>query len=263
MRYQYWQDRDKQRKLPIVFKSDYRRAHDVYYLHWHKAVEIVLVLDGQLQIKNNERTFEGKAGHLYILHSTHLHSFQVGAGGARYHCLILPSDIFASKEFFRSDMPYETDDATCRRIYNEAWEIYHQKPSYYEEQVMGLLLQLYGRLASLGGEQKAGDEHSINAVVRRAMTYIEQHFSEHLTIEDVAAAVNVSRHHLCHVFKAFTGTTPAHYWQAIRCDAARQMLRRGSSVAEAAEACGFSSYPYFAKVYKGRFGINPGEDKLR
>ena len=111
MRYQYWQDRDKQKKLPIVFKSDYRRAHDVYYLHWHKAVEIVLVLDGQLQIKNNERTFEGKAGHLYILHSTHLHSFQVGAGGARYHCLILPSDIFPSKEFFRADLPYETDDA--------------------------------------------------------------------------------------------------------------------------------------------------------
>ena len=128
---------------------------------------------------------------------------------------------------------------------------------------MGLLLQLYARLASLGGEQKAGDNRSINATVRRAMTYIENHYAERLSIEQIAAAVNVSRYHLCHIFKEVLGITPAHYWQRIRCDAARGLLRRGASVAEAAETCGFSSYPYFAKIYQKQFGVLPIEDKIK
>ncbi len=263
MRYQFWQDRDKRNKLPIVFKTDCRRPFDVFYLHWHKAVEIILIKRGQVQIKNNDRTFTGKAGEIYIIHSTHLHSFQIGEDGGDYHCLILPDDIFSSKDFFRAPLPFMTTDAVCKRIYDEAWEIYQQKPPYYEEQMIGLILQLYARLAALGGEQTAGDERSVSATVRRAMDYIESHYADKLAIEDIAAAVNVSRHHLCHIFKEVTGTTPAHYWQAIRCDEARKLLRRGASVAEAADACGFSSYPYFAKVYQKQFGINPNEDKIK
>ena len=265
MRYQYWQDRDKQIKLPIVFKPDNRPAHDIYYLHWHKAVEIIMVYEGEVQIKNNERTFQGKPGEMYVIHSTHLHSFQMGDVGGEYHCLILPDDIFPSKDFFRADLPFMTTDADCKRLYEEAWQVYHQKPPapFYEERVLGLILQLYAHLAALGGTQQAGDDHTFNTTIRRAMAYIETHYAEKLTIENIAAAVNVSRHHLCHIFKNVTGTTPAHYWQATRCDAARRMLRKGSSVAEAAEACGFSSYPYFAKVYQKHFGVLPNEDKIK
>lgn len=263
MRYQYWQDRDKGKKLPIVFKTDRRRPYDVYYPHWHKAVEILLIIDGQVQIKNNDRLFEGKAGEMFIIHSTHLHSFQMGATGGSYYCLILPGDIFPSKAFFQSPLPYKTTDAHCIRIFNDAWQIYQQQPPFYEEQIMGLILQLYACLAANGNEQTVEDSRSVNLTVRTAMSYIEQHFAEKLTIEDVAAAAGISRHHLCHVFKSFTNTTPAHYWQAIRCDAARHMIRHGASVAEAAEACGFSSYPYFAKVYRKQFGSLPSEDKIK
>ncbi len=263
MRYQFWQDRNNQKKLPIVFKPDRRPAHDVYYLHWHKAVELILVKQGHVTIKNNDRTFLGRAGELYIIHSTHLHSFQMDENGAEYYCLILPNDIFPSKEFFRASLPFTTTDPDCIRLYKEAWEVYHQKPAYYEEQMIGLILQLYAKLAALGGEQMAGDDRSVNATVRRAMSYIESHYAEKLIIEDIAAAVNVSRHHLCHIFKEVTGTTPAHYWQTIRCDAAKRMLRRGASVAEAADACGFSSYPYFAKIYYQQFGVLPSEDKIK
>lgn len=263
MRYQFWQDHDKRNKLPIVFKTDPRPPHDVYYLHWHKAVEIILISKGQVQIKNNEQLFDGKAGELYIIHSTHLHSFQTGTEHAHYYCLIVPDNIFPTKEFFLAPMPYVTGDPSCIALYQQAYQTYIEKPPYYEEAVQGLLLQLYARLAALGGSQTAEDTRPINTTVRQAMRYIEQNYASHLNIQDIADALGISRHHLCHIFKQVTGTTPAHYWQNIRCDAARKELRHGASVAEAAEACGFSSYPYFAKIYRQKFGIPPSEDKIK
>lgn len=263
MRYQFWQDRDKQRKLPIVFKTDVRPPRDVYYLHWHKAVEIILVKSGDVFIKNNERTFHGRPNEMYVLHSNHFHSFQMGEKGCEYDCLIIPKELFPYKEFFQAAMPYMTTDADCIRLYNYAHGLYLQQGPFYEETVLGLLIQLYAGLATLGGEQTVGDERAVNATVRQAMHYIENHYSENLTIEDIANAVNISRHHLCHIFKDVAGITPAHYWQRIRCDEARKLLRHGASVAEAADACGFSSYPYFAKVYQKQFGILPSEDKAR
>ncbi|MBR5782797.1 MAG: helix-turn-helix transcriptional regulator [Clostridia bacterium] len=73
--------------------------------------------------------------------------------------------------------------------------------------------------------------------------------------------MGISRYHLCHIFKIVTGNTASHYWQSVRCEKARRMLRKGHSVAETAEKCGFASPAYFSKVYRKCFSVLPGADK--
>ncbi len=263
MRYQYWRDRYETDKLPIVFKIDQWPPQEIYYSHWHKSVEILLMLEGLVEIRNNNKTFVAKPGEMYIIHSTHSHAFRVGNRPAKYYCLLLDENLFPKQSFFNSPLPYMTDNKECIALYQKAWEVYQARPPFYEETVLGLLLQMYAALAALSSEQTVEDSRSVNLTVRAAIRYIQHHFGEKICIDDIAAAVGISRDRLCHTFKEVTGTTPALYWQNVRCDTARQMLRSGSSVTETAEACGYSSAPYFAKVYKKHFSILPSEEKIK
>ncbi|MBQ6947173.1 MAG: helix-turn-helix domain-containing protein [Clostridia bacterium] len=263
MRYQYWRDHFDEGQLPIVFKIDEWPPREIYYSHWHKSVEILLITEGMVEIFNNDRSFCGRPGEMYVIHSTHEHSFRIGDQPTSYFCLMLSENLFPNKNFFVTPLPFMTTDKHCIELYEKAWEVYQSQPKFYEETVLGLLLQLYAALANVGAEQPFIDNHSINLTVRDAIRYIQHHYPEKLCIEDIATAVGVSRHHLCHIFKEVTGTTPALYWKSVRCDEARQMLRKGASVAETAEACGFSSAPYFAKVYYKHFAILPSDDKAK
>lgn len=100
-------------------------------------------------------------------------------------------------------------------------------------------------------------------VIPQVIRYITAHFSEPLTLEDVAAEFFVSKSYLNRHFKAYTNSTVYAYIMALRLTHARRMLREGIPAVEAGRECGFSDYSTFYKAFKTQTGLSPQQFKSK
>ncbi|WP_075183074.1 AraC family transcriptional regulator [Pantoea sp. 1.19] len=100
--------------------------------------------------------------------------------------------------------------------------------------------------------------------IARALRRIEQHFAEHLSVERLAAEVNMSVSAFHHNFKAVTSTSPLQYLKSYRLHQARGLLaQEGIRASTAAMRVGYESASQFSREFKRYFGITPGEEIAR
>jgi AraC-like DNA-binding protein len=94
--------------------------------------------------------------------------------------------------------------------------------------------------------------------LNRAMDFIEDHLSEQVKLEDIAASVGLSRMHFASQFRRATGVRPHEYLLKRRIDRAQQLLRSSQQrVLDVALECGFQSHAHFATVFKKIVGETP------
>lgn len=251
--------------LPLIFRDDTLQGdfHEMY-MHWHEAVEILYIVEGELRVFSGMEQKMAKQGDLVCIHAGHMHLYESITPRCHYYCLIFPREALDSKELYQSALPRITDDAVAAEWAGQLIEVLLEKPPFYRERARGLLAQLYVRLVGIGGEENLGNEPRPTRLVKNVMEYVSQHYYQpNISIERVAQAVGVSRSHLCHVFKEVTGQSVSSYWQRLRCDQGRRFLLDGYTVAEAAEWSGFSSQSYFCRAYQKHFGVLPSKDRVK
>ena len=82
---------------------------------------------------------------------------------------------------------------------------------------------------------------------------------EEFSIDQMAEQMNMSRSSFYRKIKALTDMTPIDYMKTRRLERAAQLLRQGVRITDVSEQVGFTSSSYFAKCFKGRFGVLPKE----
>lgn len=96
--------------------------------------------------------------------------------------------------------------------------------------------------------------------VRKAVRYLQEHLSEHVTLGDAAAAAGFSEAYFGRLLKEETGRTFTDFLQNLRIERSCAYLENpGMSVAEIASACGFQDQSYFSRIFRQRTGRTPGE----
>ena len=98
-------------------------------------------------------------------------------------------------------------------------------------------------------------------LVRRAAEFLDGHFDDSPSLEDVAAHVKVSPAHLQRTFRRLTGLSPAAYAEAKRMECLRSELEAGSSVTDAVYAAGFGSGSRVYEKSNAVLGMTPGAYK--
>lgn len=90
------------------------------------------------------------------------------------------------------------------------------------------------------------------------LCYIREHFAEDISVDAIAAQLNVSRTECFRCFKRFTHKTPVEYINEYRLtQAAKLLMETSSPVTSICAACGFSNSSYFSKRFKERYGDTP------
>ncbi|MDY6875690.1 MAG: AraC family transcriptional regulator [Chloroflexota bacterium] len=91
----------------------------------------------------------------------------------------------------------------------------------------------------------------------RAITFINDHLSDDLNLEQIAQAAHFSPFHFHRIFAAIIGETPHKFMSRVRLERAANMLVKmpSFSITEIALACGFSSSATFARSFKKHFGV--------
>ncbi|MEU5026871.1 AraC family transcriptional regulator [Streptomyces milbemycinicus] len=100
--------------------------------------------------------------------------------------------------------------------------------------------------------------------VRAAAAWIFGHYTEPLSIDEIAAVAHMSPATLHRHFKAATGMSPLKFQKHLRLQEARRRLVAGNTTAaQAAEAVGYISATQFNREYRRAYGLPPGQDAAR
>ena len=106
--------------------------------------------------------------------------------------------------------------------------------------------------------QKTSEDAEPEDAAERAVRYIDKHYHETLTLEQISEKFNISLSHLCRQFKRITGTPFTEYVTGKRIDRACILLRETQlPIAQIGEQVGYPDYFYFNKVFKKVRGVSP------
>ncbi len=109
-------------------------------------------------------------------------------------------------------------------------------------------------------ETPAAEVRTGNHDVRMLILYLQQHYTEHISLDTLAATVNLNRSYLCRLFKRETGESLFQYLARLRLErAAGLLLQEELSIREAAARVGIDDPFYFTRMFKKQYGVAPSE----
>jgi AraC family transcriptional regulator len=95
-------------------------------------------------------------------------------------------------------------------------------------------------------------------LVGKALWYIETHFAEDISLEDVAAMADVSRFHMSRAFALATGRSVMRHVRGRRLTEAARALSSGApNILSIALDAGYSSHEAFTRAFRDQFGVTP------
>ncbi|MBU5481887.1 AraC family transcriptional regulator [Blautia sp. MSJ-19] len=243
--------------------------------HWHEEIEFGYVLNGQIEITLANRTYIVQKNHGYFTNSNVLSRFSkatdtVLAHTHLFHPIFLSGhfkSIFETKYLdpvihnknidaliFTGKTPNQQKILQKLR---QASALQHQEN--VEFQTRNLFSELWLLLLE---EIKEQPTHTVNFQnqerVQNMLTFIHAHYSEKLTLNDIAAAASVSTRECIRCFRNTIRQTPLEYVMEYRLNMAKRLLDDTEiSITEVSYHCGFSSNAYFGKIFREKCGMTP------
>jgi AraC-like DNA-binding protein/ligand-binding sensor protein len=141
------------------------------------------------------------------------------------------------------------------------------KAAYFDSRVMSArehesvvkLLSIFAEHLSMVSNQiLVRQENAEPPMISRAKQFIAGHFTEQLSLGQVAKAVNTSTFYFCKMFKKFTGLNFTEYLSRVRIENSRNLLLNPNlRISEIAYEAGFQSLTHFNRVFKRIVGQSP------
>jgi len=100
-------------------------------------------------------------------------------------------------------------------------------------------------------------------VIQQAREFIEAHFAENISLEQLAGLGNLSSFHFVRLFRKVTGLPPHAYLTQVRVEKAKLLLAQGWPIAQVGAEVGFADQSHFTRRFKRIVGVTPGQYSAR
>ncbi len=140
--------------------------------------------------------------------------------------------------------------AQCREAIGAEFSLAHQLLAAASLQELFARLILYSRCGN--------ESLNRNADIESAIAYMQAHFAEKLTLDQLAALCSLSKYHFIRQFKARTDLTPLAWLNQLRLRrACEQLETTRASIQEISQKLGFASPYYFSTAFRQATGLSP------
>jgi AraC-like DNA-binding protein len=235
-------------------------------IHEHSTV-LIAIAAGKGILEVNHQTYELMEGSVVLLpehtfaslntnlqHPLHAYKLSIGI---QEQTRALPSGVMmriselASSSNIRL-FPHEP------AIVSNMKELYlHRLPDREIRHVQNQIL-FHQIILQLLEQQEARFVVTEQPSMERSITYLENHFSEKISREQLAAIAGMSGSHYSTLFKQFTGFTPNEYLSRLRVHRAKELLLNSlSTLREIALKVGYKDEFYLSRRFKQQTGASP------
>ncbi len=102
------------------------------------------------------------------------------------------------------------------------------------------------------------EQVSLSYILRNIISYVNEHYTEKLSLEEVANQVGFSREYFCRFFKQHMGITFLRYLNEVRIShAGRILMNTDKSISEVMQESGFTNQTIFNRLFKEIYGMTP------
>lgn len=96
-----------------------------------------------------------------------------------------------------------------------------------------------------------------NQQIKTLCTYMEDHYAENITLDDLLSMTSFGKSYLLRSFTKQVGISPYRYLQTVRIDRAKKFLEQGITPIDAASMAGFADQSHFTNFFKEFIGLTP------
>ena len=251
---------------------------DSYASHWHSELEIVMPLENIYTAVVDGRTYVLEPHDIMIIPSGVGHELIAPPSGERLILLVRPQilrgvtgfDIIYNRFFPCAVSRFADDSAYHRRmtgLLEAIMEEYLARRPLWEAAVNGSMILFFLQASRMfldqdeaAPAQKQQSQRMHTSTFFSVCTYISEHCTDKLTLEDAARVAGFSRSQFIRLFKEYTGTSFYNYLTRQRMIRAELLLSEPEhSITEIAMQCGFGSLSTFNRVFRTYHHCTPME----
>ncbi len=278
-----------------VYEDDIRNIHmKTIRWHWHDELEFILVRDGSGDFYVSDDCYTLTAGQGIFINQGTLHSAHITPGydNCHYNAVVFhPTILFSHGQAKLCSVylqPILSDstmpalpltgathwEQSLLDLFDNIIQMNIEKQFCYELYTKQYMLQIWIHLLELkANNQKtpAPEHHSPRVSMdeiraKEAIRYIEEHYTETITLDDIAASIHVSKSECCRCIRRCMKMTPFEYLMKYRIYVAAGILSSGDfndSMAVLASQVGFNSSSYFNKLFHKYMNCTPTQYKAK
>ena len=256
--------------------------YTTYPMHWHEEMEIVFVEKGEYEEFVDLEKYHVKQGDIILVNPCVLHSFRnienkrtvfksiifnfsmltnnnTDACAIKYFTPFL-DNMYINPVVISADSPHydQLVSSVKQLIY-----LYNHKSEFYEIEIKSELYHLFYILFRYFLIPETHDSVMKDNTTRNIKTildYIDQNYMKPITIEELAASVDLSKHYFMRFFKKYIGMTCIEYINDYRLNVATNLLlTTGMQITEVAQSIGITNLSYFNRIFKKKYNMTPKE----
>jgi len=275
---------DKKQHGTLAFPAEYHYVdckHPRYQMpfHWHKEWEILRILSGSFHLHLDNSNYHAQPGDVFLIRGGVLH------GGTpencEYECLVFDlHGLFRSMDSVKGALrpvyrqkllPFDyfsgNTPTKLHSTVDELMAAFHTRGGLTstdctELETIGCISTFFAwilkeHLYTSEDEKDFSSSHRMEQV-KTVLEYIENHYGENLTLEQLSQVAGMNPKYFCRIFRSVTHQSPMDYVNFYRIEQAAYLLDSTSlPVTSVGLDCGFTESSYFTKVFKKYKGMTP------
>lgn len=248
--------------------------------HWHDEVELIYIKKGQGVVTVDFRRYRVNERTIVLVLPGQVHSIeQYQEESMEYENILFNPNMLMPKTPDRCTtdfiQPLIRRKITVPTIFTPVYPYYKDiaapidacdeigktQPQGYELYIKSMLFQFFfildnrcRNLVKPSADRKALDK------IKPILKYVEDHYSEKISIQDIAKVAEFSESHFMRYFKETMGTSFIEYLKEYRLTMSTRLLQSSeASILDIAEEVGFDNLSYFNRSFKKRYGVTPSQ----
>ncbi|MBP3916286.1 MULTISPECIES: AraC family transcriptional regulator [unclassified Clostridium] len=270
--------------LPFsIYKGTLSPSFPSIAAHWHEEIEVIIVLDGSCDYRINLDSFVINKGDILIIDSQSLHSLTyIPSKNMTWASFVFNINMLKSSNTDGALLKYIApllnhehqlpiilkDNIDCySKIFDVIEDIiycYYEKDIAYELELKSLLFKFFSLLYKndLIKKHQSKNNLTINTTdkIKLVLNYINDHYSEDISINTLAELCEYSEYHFMRFFKKHIGLTCVQYINNLRLEKSSILLTStNNAIMDVSLEVGFDNLSYFNKLFKRKYNLTPKE----
>ncbi|MDF2542995.1 MAG: hypothetical protein K0S47_2713 [Herbinix sp.] len=253
---------------------------EVYPSHWHTEAEIIIPLEGSYSVKINNHLYHLKTNDILFITPGELHEMATPSDGLRmvlqfnFSLIHNLKDFNLFNSFFQSIKVITSlkDSDTHEKMLYLLMDIkkeYEANNSFKNAAIYSKLLQIYviiarkyTKLSNKFPDTTINKHQEYLAKFTQVFSYINNNFTEHITLEEIADRAGFSKFHFSRLFQQLTNMSLNEYINVKRiAEAEVLLLNPNLTITDVSIQSGFRSISTFNRAFRLAKKCSPSEFK--
>lgn len=256
--------------IKIVFHT---KAGGYLPLHWHEAIEILYPLNGESDVFIDGEIHHQENRQILVIDSSRVHSVYHHGDSAMFLCIHVTKkslEWYLPKiQDYHINCSPSTVSAADFSVYSEMCdylkqitELYIRNSPTFLLEAEGLILQIISKLILHFSTDSAplikdADKLTMNRI-RTVIEYVEAHFTDPISLQDVADLLGFRKEYFCRFFKKNIGISFLQYLNTVRASHIYyDLIHTEEPIQSLMEKNGFTNQKLFNHTFKQLYGCTP------